>query len=258
MPNQKTSKPVDLNRAGVEDLQRIEGIDASRAQMILELRDERGGFESWDELEEISGIGPVLVQKVKQSTTLGAASEQVTSSSSKSSGRRKRGGAKAQESEAAQEGEVSAIKVVSALVRLDLEAAMAYEVSARLVDVPDIAKQLRQFRDDHFRHVEETNPILIAMGAKAAERSKIEPGLLPGLAIMVGPLGPRAVLMALLNDEQMTTLSYEAVLAYSWDSKVQKVFDRNRADERRHLQWLAEKEEQLAEQPPEEQPSAPS
>jgi competence protein ComEA len=65
--------PLDLNRASAEELEALPGIGAVKAAAILAVREERGGFESLDELESVRGIGPKLAQKLRPMLRVGAA-----------------------------------------------------------------------------------------------------------------------------------------------------------------------------------------
>lgn len=44
---------VNLNRAGLEELKRIDGLDDALAEYILEARRRRGRFRSVEELDEV-------------------------------------------------------------------------------------------------------------------------------------------------------------------------------------------------------------
>lgn len=55
---------IDLNTASVSDLVRLPGIGKKRAQAIVERRQERGAFRSPQELLEIEGIGPGILEDV--------------------------------------------------------------------------------------------------------------------------------------------------------------------------------------------------
>ncbi len=48
---------VNINRAGIDDLQRLPGIGPAMAQRILRYRQEKGPFRSAEQLLEIGGIG---------------------------------------------------------------------------------------------------------------------------------------------------------------------------------------------------------
>ena len=49
--------PLDLNRATAEELAGLPGIGAELAGRIVACREERGGFESVEEIMEVPGIG---------------------------------------------------------------------------------------------------------------------------------------------------------------------------------------------------------
>jgi len=55
---------LDINRATLGHLQSLPQIGPSRAQAIVELRQERGGFTQIKELEDVRGIGPKTLIKL--------------------------------------------------------------------------------------------------------------------------------------------------------------------------------------------------
>lgn len=55
---------LDINRASIEHLQSLPQIGPSRAQAIVNLRQERGGFQSIEELDDVRGIGPKTLLKL--------------------------------------------------------------------------------------------------------------------------------------------------------------------------------------------------
>jgi competence protein ComEA len=56
---------VHLNSAGAEQLDGLDGIGPALAQRIVDYRDAHGGFGSIDELDEVSGIGPVRLDSLR-------------------------------------------------------------------------------------------------------------------------------------------------------------------------------------------------
>lgn len=55
---------IDINSANAESLsQHLKGVGARKAQAIVDYRQEHGPFRSAKELEQVKGIGPVLVKK---------------------------------------------------------------------------------------------------------------------------------------------------------------------------------------------------
>ena len=55
--------PLDINRAGHDALQSLPGIGPILAGKIVAYRSEKGDFGSVAELENVSGIGPMLMER---------------------------------------------------------------------------------------------------------------------------------------------------------------------------------------------------
>lgn len=55
---------VNINTASAEELATLlDGVGLKKAQAIIDYRDEYGVFKSADELTQVKGIGPTLLQK---------------------------------------------------------------------------------------------------------------------------------------------------------------------------------------------------
>ena len=57
---------IDINTATVEELSKIKGIGASKANAIVEYRETNGKFKSVDELSNVKGVGPKLLETLKK------------------------------------------------------------------------------------------------------------------------------------------------------------------------------------------------
>ncbi|MDX1433327.1 MAG: helix-hairpin-helix domain-containing protein [Gammaproteobacteria bacterium] len=65
------AEPVDINSASAESLAAaMSGVGMKRAQAIVEHRDRNGPFESVDELAEVSGIGPHIIEQSRDRITV--------------------------------------------------------------------------------------------------------------------------------------------------------------------------------------------
>ncbi|MBI4216810.1 MAG: helix-hairpin-helix domain-containing protein [Chloroflexi bacterium] len=61
---------ISLNRASVQALQTLEGIGPVRAQAIVDYRLQHGPFKSIEEVDQVRGIGPVTLEKIRGRLTL--------------------------------------------------------------------------------------------------------------------------------------------------------------------------------------------
>lgn len=62
---------IDVNTADAYELQRLPGIGEKRAQDIIAYREEHGPFRTVDELTEVSGIGPVILEGLREYAVTG-------------------------------------------------------------------------------------------------------------------------------------------------------------------------------------------
>ncbi len=56
---------LDINTATKEELIKVKGIGAKKAERIIAYRDEHGKFNSIDELKNVKGIGSKIVAVIK-------------------------------------------------------------------------------------------------------------------------------------------------------------------------------------------------
>jgi len=56
---------VNVNTATSEELQLLPGIGAARAEALIELRKQRGGFKSLEQLKEVKGIGEASLERLR-------------------------------------------------------------------------------------------------------------------------------------------------------------------------------------------------
>jgi competence ComEA-like helix-hairpin-helix protein len=63
---------IDLNRATEAELQSLPGIGPAIAARIVQYRSEHGPFREWTALEEVSGIGPRLRERLQSAARIGS------------------------------------------------------------------------------------------------------------------------------------------------------------------------------------------
>jgi competence protein ComEA len=65
---------VNINTATQAELETLQGIGPAKAKAIIEYRKKKGSFKSVDNLQDVSGIGPATVQKLRKDITIGGGS----------------------------------------------------------------------------------------------------------------------------------------------------------------------------------------
>ncbi|GAG64460.1 unnamed protein product [marine sediment metagenome] len=65
-----TSAIININTAGLTELELLPGIGPSTAQKIIDYRQENGPFSTIDEVQNVSGIGPVKYEQILELITV--------------------------------------------------------------------------------------------------------------------------------------------------------------------------------------------
>jgi hypothetical protein len=139
-----------------------------------------------------------------------------------------------------EEGAIPAVELISALAKLDLEAALAYEAAAGSTEQEDeFVRTLREFARDHRAHLEALNETLESEGEAAVGPDASAGGAIAALLRLTAPLGREIVVVTVLGAEQLTNLAYDAALSYDWDDETGAMLRRFQEHEERHVSWLA-------------------
>lgn len=66
---------VDINKADVATLKNLPGIGETKAKAIVEYREKNGPFKTVQDLDKVKGIGPKMMEKLKDQVTVGAGTQ---------------------------------------------------------------------------------------------------------------------------------------------------------------------------------------
>ena len=65
-----TNTKISLNHATKEELLTLTGIGESKANLIIEYRNQNGGFKTIEEVKNVKGIGDKMFEKIKDNITI--------------------------------------------------------------------------------------------------------------------------------------------------------------------------------------------
>lgn len=68
--NEEVSSIIDINTASEAELDTLPGIGPARAKDIISYREEKGGFESIEDIKNIKGIGEASFEKLKDKISI--------------------------------------------------------------------------------------------------------------------------------------------------------------------------------------------
>jgi competence protein ComEA len=58
--------PIDLGSATADELALVPGISAALAGRLVAARTARGGFASWAEVDQVEGVGPARLERLRR------------------------------------------------------------------------------------------------------------------------------------------------------------------------------------------------
>ena len=133
------------------------------------------------------------------------------------------------------------VEKLRSLAQLDVDAIGAYDAAIRRVSHEIIRERLNEFRSDHFRHVKDLNAFIHALGGEPVDiKADLKGAVMKGMTAMTSMMGTEAALVAMMGNEEVTNRAYDAILRIDWSPQLKALLERNRDDERRHINWIRE------------------
>jgi uncharacterized protein (TIGR02284 family) len=130
------------------------------------------------------------------------------------------------------------IERLNDLIALDYDAVGAYEASIDRIDVESLRMRLREFQNDHRRHIQDLSRLVLGLGGTPREKPDTKGFILKGFTAVTSMMGNEASLKAMQGNEKLTNRTYEKALQESWTEDVRVVIERNFRDEQRHLSFI--------------------
>lgn len=131
------------------------------------------------------------------------------------------------------------VEKLSSLMKLDYDAAQAYEKAIENISETDIKAKIRKYHDDHMRHVDNLSDLITRFGGTPPERSTGIRGLfLSGTTALTGLTGTGGALRGLQSGEKITNRSYSDAVHQDFPLDVKTVLENNFRDEQVHIDYI--------------------
>lgn len=124
------------------------------------------------------------------------------------------------------------------LIALDTDAVYAYKVAIEAIEVTFLKDKLREFQQDHERHIRELSEVVSRMGGKPRERRDLKGFVLQGFTAITAQMGTEAALKAMQANEKLTNRTYQRATAEELPADIMGIIARNFTDEQRHLRYI--------------------
>ena len=130
------------------------------------------------------------------------------------------------------------IERINDIIAIDIDAVESYQQAIERVDVEFLRMRLREFQQDHERHIRELSQIVQRMGGSPRTRPDIKGFLAKGFTAVTSMMGNEAALRAMQGNEVLSNRSYKTALGEDWSDDVRAIIERNYQDEQRHLAFI--------------------
>ncbi|HEX8820154.1 MAG TPA: ferritin-like domain-containing protein [Archangium sp.] len=130
------------------------------------------------------------------------------------------------------------IERLNALIALDYDAVGAYAAAIHRIDVESLRMRLREFQQDHVRHIQDLSRVVMDLGGTPRQKPDAMGFILKGFTAVTSMMGNEAALQAMRGNEVLTNHTYRMALDESWSDEARAIIERNFSDEQRHLAFI--------------------
>ncbi|MBC76625.1 MAG: ferritin [Halobacteriovoraceae bacterium] len=134
------------------------------------------------------------------------------------------------------------LKRLNKLHQVDVDAIHAYKEAIDRIDNYRIREQLKDFKLEHERHLDDLERLIQSKGGEVPSRKRDVKGvLINGMTVLRSSVGDEQALKAMRQIGEFTNKHYfEAVKELNQDEECMRVIEKNFADEKRHFTFIKE------------------
>jgi uncharacterized protein (TIGR02284 family) len=125
------------------------------------------------------------------------------------------------------------------LIRLDFDAAAAYQSAIDRLDKETSRAAMRRFKADHRRHTREIGACLRDRGHQPPKAGDMKQWLTTGKVVVAGVIGDDAIIAAMRTNEDDTVTAYDRAVKHpDCPDEVLRILKSAQRDEHRHRDWM--------------------
>lgn len=136
--------------------------------------------------------------------------------------------------------EKEVIEKLNDLIKLDHDAVNAYEEAIKRIDINEVSMRLREFQNDHRRHIDDLSEAVRQHGGTPASKPSIKGFFLKQMTSISSSMGNQQALKAMQANETLTNKTYSEAIKKNWPASVRPIIEKNYQDEQRHLNQIKE------------------
>lgn len=125
------------------------------------------------------------------------------------------------------------------LLMLDHDAVEAYQQAIDRMGSATCRNKLSEFQNDHRRHIDGLKKCITQFGGTPKDRTDVKGFFIKGMTSLQSMMGDEMALKAMQTNEKLTNRTYQDALDdLQMPEDIRLLVQKNRDDERRHLQWI--------------------
>ncbi|MGF1605079.1 MAG: DUF892 family protein [Rhodothalassiaceae bacterium] len=135
--------------------------------------------------------------------------------------------------------ETDYVEALNSALLLEYNALEAYDVAIERLDHEELVTQMRRFREDHIRHIEDLTSIVRGHGHEPHKSTGAKSMITAGKVALADLAGDKAILRAMKTNEDDTVTAYERLLGHERSlPEAAEAVRRGHEDELRHRAWM--------------------
>ncbi|HAR62590.1 MAG: hypothetical protein DKM50_07465 [Candidatus Margulisiibacteriota bacterium] len=131
------------------------------------------------------------------------------------------------------------INNIDSLIQLDFDAAQCYDEALKQIDFPSVRFKVKQFRDDHYRHINNLSALVKKLRGEPVMPSRNASGvLIDGFLTLRSQIGIEGALKVLESIERTTNRHYQDALSKGFPIDITPQIVKNYSNEKLHIEYI--------------------